>query len=85
MVLAVENEIDGGDDAYSGRDSCEASAGRCADLAGPARCGCGTSDRRDGSNLLSAEQRVPQPEGRSGKAVKDLEVENSRYRLIRLL
>ena len=48
-IFRMEDEIDGKEEAYSGRDCCEASAGRCADGARPAGSGCGSSDRRDGS------------------------------------
>ena len=47
----MEDDVDGKEEAYSGRDRCEASAGRCADGARPAGGGRGSSDRSYGSEL----------------------------------
>ena len=50
-IFRMEDEIDGKEEAYSGRDCCEASAGRCADGTRPAGCRRGSSDRSYGSEL----------------------------------
>ena len=42
----VEDWVDGQEEAYGGRDCCEAAADQGADGTSPAGCGCGASDRR---------------------------------------
>jgi transposase InsO family protein len=50
-IFRMEDETDGKEEAYSGRDCCEASASRCADGTRPTGGRRGSSDRRDGSKL----------------------------------
>ena len=71
---------DGEEEAYGGRDRCEASAGRCADGAGAAGGGRGPSDRCDGGYVLSVAQRVRGSKGDQVKRLKELETENGRLR-----
>jgi len=62
MILTMEDAINGKEEAYSGRDRCEAASGRCADSDGST----GLLSVIDGAKRLSA--NVHCAEGRAAIA-----------------
>ena len=76
----MEDETDGKEEAYSGRDCCEASSSRCADGAGPAGSGCGSSDSVTEVTYYRWRNEYGGLKGDQVKRLKELETENTRLR-----